>query len=218
MGILNQLGLSLADPLVRLWNGFVNFLPGIIAALIVIIVGYIVGAIFGWVLKKVLVKLKVDELLIHKTHIDRVAGKFQLSSFSGVILKWWVFVLFLPSAADFIQLEGLSNFLYAVSLWVPQLIAALVLGFLGFVAAGYVADRVVETKIRSAGLIANIAKVTIIIFAIIVALEQAGLRISVATNSFLIILAGIMLALGIGFGLGLKDEAKRVIDSLKKKG
>ena len=217
MGFLNQLGLSLADPLVQLWQGFVNFIPGIIAALVVVIVGYLVGAILGYALKKILVKVKVDEYLIHKTHIDKVAGKFQLSAFAGLILKWYVFVLFLPSAADFTQLQSLSNFLYAVSLWVPQLIAALILGFLGFVAAGYVADRIVETKLKSADLIANIAKVAIMVFAIIIALEQAGLAISVATNSFLIVLAGIMLALGIGFGLALKDEAKHVISGIKKK-
>ena len=49
------------------------------------------------------------------------------------------------------------------------------------------------------------------------ALDQIGVNVKLAENAFLIILAGIMLALAIAFGLGMKDEAGDIVKKMKKK-
>ena len=88
-------------------------------------------------------------------------------------------------------------------------------------AADYISMKIKDTKAKSAGIIATFTKIVIIIFVLLIALDQIGLKVSIAQSSFLIILAGIMLGIalmiGIGFGLGLKDEAKKAIKTIKKK-
>jgi len=69
--------------------------------------------------------------------------------------------------------------------------------------------------------IADITKGVILIFTGLIVLEQIGLQVQLAANSFLIVLAGIMLAfslaVGIGMGLGLQKDARAYWKKLQKK-
>ena len=68
-----------------------------------------------------------------------------------------------------------------------------------------------------AHLIGSIAKVVVVVFTLVIALGQLGIDLSIAESSILIVLAGIMLALAIGFGLALKEEVKPVVKKIIKK-
>jgi hypothetical protein len=217
MTFIEETGQALLDPLINLWNSFVEIIPGLVGALIVLIIGYIIAWITGFVVKKVLHQAKVDKLVIEKTTLDKAMGKFELSDFLGLIVKWYIFVLFLTPAAALLNLPALSDFLINVSLWIPSLIAAIIVALVGLIAADYVAAKIQETKAKASTVIAMVAKVIVIIFTLIIALSQLGIDVSVAESSFLIVLAGIMLALAIGFGLAMKDELKPIINKLKGK-
>jgi len=214
MAIFEETGEALVNPLVNLWNSFVNIIPGLIGALVVLTIGYLVGWVVGHVVKKILQKAKVDELIIEKTMLDKAIGKFQLSGFLGLLIKWYVFVLFLTPSAALVKLPALSAFLLSAALWIPNLIAAVLVALIGLIAADYVSLKVKETKIKSSGIVASVAKIVIIVFTLIIALGQISIDVSVAENSFLVILSGIMLALGLGFGLALKDELKPVVKKM----
>jgi len=216
-GILEETGESLLNPLINLWNGVVTTLPGIIAALIVIIVGWLFAVLISLVVRKVLVKVKLDEHVIEKTHLSKHMGKFDLTGFLATITKWYVFILFLPPAANLVNLTALSEFLFELSFWIPNLIVAVVVLLIGFMAIEYIGDKIGATKAKGAELAATVIKAIIMVFVLIIALNQVGIDVTIAESSFLIILAGIMLAVGLGFGLALKDEAKDIIKNLKKK-
>ena len=217
MGITETLKLDLLNPLKETWDSLVRTIPSFIAALVVIIVGWLFAMLISWVVKKVLVQIKLDQWVIEKTKLSKHLGKFKLTSFLSTIVKWYVFILFLPAAASLVKLEPLAVFLTKLAEWVPGLIIALLIGLIGFLAAEYLGDKIEETKARGAAFLATIAKIVIIIFVVILALRQVKIDVSIAENTFLIILAGIMLAISIGFGLGLKDEAKGIIKDMKKK-
>ncbi len=221
MGVLAETGLSMANPLLKLWEGFVNTLPGLVAAIVVIIVGYLIGLIVSWVLEKLLVKIDLDKWLIEKTKVKALVGDVKLSQFLALIAKWYIFILFLPPAASLVNLESLSSFLLSLALWIPNLIIAAVVGIIGFIVAEYVSIKVAQTKAKGALVISDVLKVIILLFTIIVVLQQLGIDISIVQNSFLIILGGIMagiaIALGLGFGLALKEDAKETIRKIKKK-
>ncbi|MCH8049621.1 hypothetical protein IH979_02825 [Patescibacteria group bacterium] len=124
--------------------------------------------------------------------LDKAIGKFQLSGFLGLLIKWYVFVLFLTPSAALVKLPALSSFLLSAALWIPNLIAAVLVALVGLIAADYVALKVRETKIKSSGIVASVAKIVIIVFTLIIALGQISIDVSVAENSFLVILAGIL--------------------------
>lgn len=207
---------ALGDMIVNLWNGFVTVLPGLVAGLIVLIVGYIIGALLGYVVRKALDKSKIFNKLL-KTNFTKVAGRFDFPAFFGLIVKWYIIILFLNPVATLIKLGELSAFFAFLGFWIPKVIIAVVIGLIGFIAAEYISMKIKEIKANGTMVIAPVAKIIVLLFTAVIALQQIGLDISIVSNSFLIILAGIMLALALGFGLALKDEAKGIIKEFKKK-
>jgi len=219
--ILAEIGASVVQPIQNIWDGLVLVIPGVISALLVLIIGYIIGAVLGGIVKKALVKCSFDRWLLQKLRLRSWVGDFKFSDFIGLITKWYVFVLFFPSAAELIRLNALSNLLTGLAFWIPNVIVAIIIAFAGICAAEYVSAAVKQTRAKGAKLIGDLAKILIIIFVVLIVLEQIGVQVGVARNSFLIVLSGVIfglaLAFGIGFGLGLKDEAKKWLIKTKKK-
>lgn len=219
--MFETIGESVMNPLVSIYQGFVNVLPGIVGAIVVLIVGYFIASLVGSVLYKLLKQIKLDKWMIEKTHIKKIAGDFRLSEFVSVVTKWYVFILFLPPAAGLVKLNALAGLLNSMALWVPQVILAIVVALIGFLVAEYVGQMIIDTKTKGAHFIADIAKFVILIVFALVVLEQIGIKIALVQNAVLVILGGIVLAIAIGvglaFGLGGRDEARKVISELKKK-
>lgn len=217
MYFVEETGQALISPLYNLWSSFVDIIPGLVGALIVLIVGYVVGWLIGLIVKHIVHKSKLEKLVIEETKIEKSIGKFQLSHFLGLIVKWYIFVLFLTPAASLVKLPALSEFLINVAFWIPNLIAAVLIALFGLIAADYTYYKVHEIKAKASAIIASTLKAIIIIFTLIIALSQLGIDVSLAESSVLIILAGVMLALAIGFGLAMKDEVKPIIKNIKGK-
>lgn len=221
MTILTEIGINIIDPLLRIWDGIISTVPGVVAAIIILVVGYLIAWVIGYVVDRSLTQIKLDKWILEKTHMQKIIGAFKLTHFLAVITKWYVFILFLPPAAGLVQLQPLSSFLLSVALWIPNVILAVIIGIVGLMAAHYTEWKILETKAKTAQIIAYLAKIVIVIFTLLIVLDQIGVKIAIAQTSFLIILSGIMLAialmLGIGFGSAFKEEAKKIIKDVKKK-
>lgn len=212
---------NVASPFLRLAYGIIDAVPGVIAAILILVVGYLVAWILSRIVGGILDKARFDKWVLHKTNIKHVLGEFRLSHFLELVAKWYVFILFLPAAANVINLGAVQHFLLGIAAWIPKVIVAVVLGIIGIMAADYVAVKVKSTRVKSAGIVASAAKLVILVFTAIMVLDQIGVKVDFATNSLLVVLAGIMLGLalmfGIGFGLAMQDEARKMIADLKKK-
>jgi len=221
MAFLSQIGLNIIDPLLKIWEGLITTVPGVVAAIIILVVGYLVAWVIGFVIDKALHQIKLDKWLVEKTHVSELLGEFRLTHFLAMIAKWYVFILFLPPAAGLISLPPLASFLSSVALWIPNIILAVIIALVGFLAAHYTEWKILDTKARTGRIVAYAAKVVIIVFTLLIVLDQIGVKIAIAQTSFIVVLAGIMLAvalmLGIGFGMAFKDEAKNIITQLKRK-
>ena len=221
MPFFDQIGRSVVDPLARLWDGFVAVLPGVVGALIVLIVGYLIAWLIAVAILKIFQRVKLDKWLVDKTGIGKVAGKVHLSEFLALIFKWYIFILFLPPAADLLRLTRLAAFLNAVATWIPNVIVAVLIAFSGFIGANYIAAKIVATGTKGGRVIADLVKVVIIITVLLIALEQVSIQVDLLANSLLIVVGGVVFAialgLGLAFGLGGKDEAKRLVGEIKKK-
>ncbi|MBT4824954.1 hypothetical protein HN695_01745 [Candidatus Woesearchaeota archaeon] len=218
--ILENMGVSIDTAFRGLLAGFWTAIPGILAAAIILLVGYLVGWIVYRVLDKLFGKIKFDEYLIKKTGLKKSVGDLKLGHLLAVISKWFIFVLFLPQAANLIELNTLSEFLIQLSYWIPSLIAALLIVLFGIFAASYVGDKIEHIKMKSAQLIAQVTRIVIMVMIVLVALENVGLKLDIIQNTFLIIIGGIMfgfaLAIGLAYGLGMKDSAKKNMNTWKK--
>ena len=89
-----------------------------------------------------------------------------------------------------------------------KLLIALVILVIGVYLANLAAKVILSTNLEQKRLFALLARVAIIVFAAIMALDQTGLANDIVNMGFGLVLAGLALAVGLAFGLGGKDVAK----------
>ncbi|MBU2589456.1 MAG: hypothetical protein KKA65_00225 [Nanoarchaeota archaeon] len=221
MADFEEMAIQIVDPFKHLWNQFWEIMPSILLALLLLLAGYLIAFLLGRFVKLILSKLKVDSVL-SKVDAPKSISKMNISAILGQLTKWGIFIIFLVSAAEVLKLGALSDLLSKFVIWLPQLIVAILSVFLGLIVAYYVAHIIEkETNIKGAKQMAVLFKAIVIFIAVMIALEQVGLQVSILENTFLILVAGLSLglaiSLGISFGHNLKEPVGKFIANLKKK-
>jgi hypothetical protein len=215
-----ETGVSVFKPLVYLWNSIVLFIPGLIAALVILLVGWCIAWIVGYVLHNLLLRCKLD-VWMKKHNLHRSIGEASISSLIATLLKWFVFIAFLVPAVDYLNLGSLTLLLSDFVRWLPHLIVATVLVIFGLIVGDFAQAKVQHSKAKGLKTLSGVVRLVIIIFAGVVALQELGVYIRIAESTFLVLLTGLVfamsLALGIGFGLGLKGEASSLVKEWRKK-
>ena len=121
MEVLSQLGAAFSTMFYNIGLA----LPGFIAAIIVIILGYAIAAIISWAIVKLLRGIDLDKRIQKYTKAEW--GKAQISGILGAIIKWYIFIVFIGTAVELVDLGVLSGFLITIANWLPNLIVAVVL-------------------------------------------------------------------------------------------
>ena len=220
-GVIESTGSALLTNLLTVWYGAFNAIPGIIGAIVLLVVGYVVAWALSYVLEHVLERIKLDQWVVHQTHVGKMAGKLRLAHLFGTLTRWFVFILFLPSAAGMLgsSIAPLADFLAIIALWIPRAIGAILIAFFGTIAAEYVHWKVLALESSKSHIISDSAKVVIYVLTILVVLVSSGLTL-LASNALLIILSGVMFGLALAFGiagLGMKGTAEKIVKSVRKK-
>lgn len=220
LAIFQDIVLTLVTPLSNLWNGVIGIFPGLIAGLVIAVLGYFIALILGYAVKMILHKTKLDDYL-EKLKLPKSIGKIKASIALGTLTKWYIFILFLQAAVDIMNLGTLSLMLSQLVLWLPQLILAVLTVFLGMFIAHYLSHQIeLHSEMKGIKLASSFFRVLIIFIAVVIALEEIGLDLSILENAFLILLGslglGFALAIGLSFGLGAKDEAKDFASKFRK--
>jgi hypothetical protein len=203
---------SLIEPLTNSLNQFGTTIaeagPKIIAALILLGIGLLAGRIIGWVVKKVAEKMNVDEHW-NRTSIGESVSRsgWSLSKIISTAARWFVYLFFISAAVNVLQFQQLSQAINAVWLWIPNVIAFIVVLGVGALVADFV-GRWMQRELPARGVVGGKAlglAATGILYAIVFAVAVAQLRIGeVILNSVISALVwGIAAALAIGVGVGL---------------
>jgi len=216
---LEATGVSLMDVLANLWFQFIQLLPGLIGAVILLLIGYFLGALFEGIIKGALLKAGLDQW-VEKHERHHAIGKASVSGIIGAAAKWYTVVLFLSPAAALISLGVMSNLLYELARWLPHVIAGVIIFYFGLIIADMAETSIESHKLKWRHFWGGLARVIIILFVLDIALKEIGINIVIAESTYLIILTGIVLALaiaiGIGFGTALKPEAAKIIKKFNK--
>lgn len=220
VGAIGSTGSLILQPLYKLWSSFVDIFPGLVWALILLIFGYILASILGYSLKLLLQKLGLDNQ-VKKARLTKAVGTTHVSMIFGEILKWYIFIIFLQSAVDVLRLGALSDLLEMLVIWLPNVIAAILI-MLFFLFFGHFLQIKIEehSKMKGVRTTAKVLKFVVIGIASIIALNQVGIDVSILENLVLIIVGslgvGIALALGIGLGLGMKKEGETIVKEIRR--
>lgn len=206
--------------LVDFFRSLGSFLPNLIGGILILIVGFLIGSIVKHLILTIFSFLKLDNLF-QKT---RVLGKGQLKIWFEVlteILKWMLIIVFLIPTLEIWGLSRATAVLNQFLFYLPNVVVAVVIAFVGLLAANLGADLVrhsVKTMgSASASGLAVFTKWTITFFTILIVLNQLGVAQDLVRILFTGIVAMLTLAGGLAFGLGGKDVAREILEELKRK-
>ncbi|GAC1425274.1 MAG: hypothetical protein PVS3B3_19570 [Ktedonobacteraceae bacterium] len=216
MNIVDAVVTSFAAALALLFT----FVPRLLGFLVILLVGYIVATALSKAVTFLLRKVGFDRFStrIGLTRLEQQMGiKMDAAGILGRVVYWFIFLIFLVPAVDSLGLTAVSALLGQVVAYIPNVFVAILILFLGTLAATFVADIVrgmaSGSSVGNPNVFANIARYAILGFVAIVALEQLNIGAALLNILFTAIMGAAALAFGLAFGLGGRDAAKRFVES-----
>lgn len=202
------------------WNRMTNFLPDLFGGLLIIIVGYICAIVLRKLLLALMNLFRIDTLL-SKTHLVTHKEVRLWQEILAELIKWTVIILFMIPALETWGLSRATAVLNQFLFYIPNVIVAVVIGFVGIVVSNLSSD-LVKQSMKSAGdsasgTLAMFAKSTIFFFTVLIMLNQLGVAQDLIRIFFTGLVAMIAIAGGLAFGLGGKDHARELLEELKKR-
>jgi mechanosensitive ion channel-like protein len=202
-------------------NTFLSAIPRILGFAVVLIVGWILSSLLARGVEALLHAVRFNDLARRSGFGDFVQQMGVRDDSSGVIasiVKWFVRLITLVVAFDTLGLPAVSNVLNQLLLWLPNLIVALVVLVVGGLAANAL-SRLVRGATAQAGftnpdMLATVARVAVWGFAIVVAITQLGIATTLINTLVIGIIGAMALAVGLAFGLGGRDRATRLLESV----
>jgi len=211
-----------------LWEGFLNFIPELIGAIIVFVIGWLIAAGVGKLVERILDKLSFNKLFEKegwKEALARAEMKVDVSKFLGAIVKWVLVIVFLLASVEILGLIQFADFLKGVLNYLPNVIVAVLI----FVATFIVVDiieklvraSVERIKIGYGNIVSLIVKWSIWIFAIFAILRQLLIVPQLIDVLFRALVYGVValvvISAGIAFGLGGKNVAAQTLEDLRRR-
>jgi len=207
-----------------LLQGFIGFLPALVGALVIFVIGWFIASGVGRLVGDILKKIKFNQIFERgnwKNALEKADLKVDPSGFIGAIFKWVLVIVFLLASVEILGLNQLAAFITDVLAYLPNVLVASLI----FVVAVIIAD-IVEKVLRAAvesaqvgqaHMVGVIVRWSIWIFAAIAILTQLGITPILWQTLFTGLVALVVVAGGLAFGLGGKEVAGQWLQDMSKK-
>jgi len=195
------------------------------------ILGALAVLLFGWILAEMVSRAIIA--LGHKIKLEWLAEKIGLKHFlertkikatsSKVVakgVKGYVIFLFFIEATKIAKLTQISEFLYKVMSYIPEVIIAIFIMLVG-IRVGHLLQNIITTslsftKANTANVLGLAARYTMVTFAVLAALSQLQIAEILIQILFIGFIAMLTVAGGLAFGLGGKDMVHELLEDVKK--
>jgi uncharacterized membrane-anchored protein YhcB (DUF1043 family) len=191
-----------------------NNAPKVIAAVILLIIGFVAGKIIGRVVTR------AAKNILQKTRqqtdsqiLQGVPEKFDSVRLISATIRWFVYLFFIVAAVNAMQFEQLTTALTNLWLWVPNLLAFVLIIVIGSIVVNFV-SRWVEHQLLEhhiGGPKPITAAIKAVIYGIVFAIGFTQLGIGESIIPILVsafswsIAVAIGAAIAVGLGFALKD-------------
>jgi flagellar biosynthesis protein FliQ len=209
----------LLEPARALLQEIGAFLPRLLVAVGVLIVGWLIAKATRFTAVKAMRAFNFH-VLTERAGIDgflqQGGTEKDATDVFGAIVYWLVILAALIVAFNGLGLSQVTDLLTRVLLFLPKLLVALVLLIVGAYFGRFVGQAVTtylrNAEIADAGLLGHAVQYAIVAFVILLAFDHLDIGGGLIQNTFLILLAGVVLALALAFGIGGRDWAAALLD------
>jgi Conserved TM helix len=196
-----------------------QFLPRLALAILVLIAGWLLGRFVRFAVVKALRAVNF-QVLTERAGLDgffRQAGvATDTTAIIGILVYWLVILAALVIAFNGLGLTYITDLLGRIVVFLPRVILALVFVAFGTYFARFVGESVatycINAGIQDADLLGKVVHYAILVFVVVIALDHMDIGGTIIRQAFLILLAGVVLALALAFGLGGQKWAAELLE------
>jgi hypothetical protein len=191
----------------------------IIFATIIFVITWVAADYLERLVKKIFDKVNLDSAL-KQAGVGEILRKggvnLNTGSFFGGLLKWTIIVIMFLAILQMLGLSDVSIIIGSmIVLYLPKIVVSILILLVAFI-LGDVLKKVVTTgaanaHLASAKMLGSLTKTAIIIFAVLSALVQLGIAVTLINTIFIGVVVAVSLAAGLAFGLGGKEMAARIL-------
>ncbi len=210
---MNDLAIHL-EPVRAILYQIGAFMPRLLIAVLVVVGGWLLAKVAHIAVTKALRAINFN-VLTERSGLDgflKQGGVAQdTTAIFGLLVYWLVILAALLIAFNGLGLTYITDLLGRIVWFVPNVFVAILVLAFGSYFARFVGDAVSaycrNVKLQDADFLGKLAQYAIMVFVILIALDQIQVGGDIVRESFLVILAGIVFAFALAFGLGGKDWA-----------
>src|SRR5258708_959478 len=207
------------EPLRVFLTQIADFLPRLALALIVLIAGWLIAKAVRFAISRGLRKVNFH-IITERAGIDgflRDGGiRMDATDILAMLVYWIVILVALVVGFNLLGLTYVTDLLSRVLLFVPKvLVALLILAFAPYFppfVVNPVSAYLRNVHLQDAELLGNLARYAILAFVVLIALDQVNIGGDIVRQTFLILLAGVVFALALAFGLGGREWAAEFLE------
>jgi hypothetical protein len=208
---------DLYEFLVKLKDSMIDLAPRFTFASIVFVIGYLLARLIRYLAKKFINNL--PRFFNSKNIKNRLyqSNLTQSATHLSNIFFWIILIFTIALITEIIGLPIITSWLGGIVYFLPNILIATVIIFLGVI-GGRLAGSIIVSTANKAGIahgnvIGKIAQYGLLFISLIIAADQLRIEISFLIQIVDIVLAALLFAAALAFGLGAKKSVSNILAS-----
>lgn len=205
-------------------QSFIDVLPNIFLGIVIILLGLYISKKIRDLVIHFLNRLRLNQMLSSlgwQEFFNRFNTKLDIPRFFGTITQIYFLLWVVLLVLDMLSLSIVGNIISNIINYYPNIFISIVI----FIVAVFIADfskKIIvsdfrEEKLTYSNFLGNIIASSVWVIAILAILYQLQIAQTLILIAFIGFIALIVLTVGIAFGLGGKEIAKKTLEDIEKK-
>ena len=188
----------------------------LLSAAVLLALGWVVGLLMRAVVSRIFRALgRVMPGRLRRQGLPRPDFERKISDLIGLIVFWAVVLFFVAAAANVLGLPVLGASMTGIGLYVPRLIGAVLIVVAGLIIGNLAREGTTAaagaTGTAFAPAIGQIVRAAILVAAVLIALAELGIDITLLTAILSVTLLAVLGAFSLAFGLGAREAVSNII-------
>ena len=209
---------SITRPASQMLNTMLMAIPNVFGACLVLAIAYMVGMVVSGLVANLLSAVGFDFILARigyrKAHVD---GQKSPSVVAGNLVLIVLMLFATAEAAELMGFDVVEELMSQFLVFGGHVIMGLIILGIGMYLAGVAYDTVSASNASQAGILANGARLAILVLTGAMALREMGLANEIINLAFGMTVGAIAVAIALAFGLGARDAAAEQVEEWRKK-
>jgi hypothetical protein len=195
------------------------FLPKLLLAIVILIAGWLLAKFLRYILVRALKAINFS-ILSERAGVDgflRQGGiKTDTAGVLSMLFYWAIILAAFMVAFNGLGLTYVTDLVGRVLVFIPRVIIAVLILAFGAYFARFVASSVMaylhNVGFADGELLGRIAQYAVMIFVVLIALDELNIGGDIIRQTFLILLSGVVFALALAFGIGGQKWAAEMLE------